>query len=126
MLLLGIIRWLSPGLLAILLLVCGVVGFQNYSLRHQVATLSAEVMSTKASLELSRANAERLGAGIDIQNAGIDRQGAEGAARVEATTERLRAFPDAAMPAIFDAPLTGATACERADEVRGRLLEAIQ
>lgn len=126
MVLLGIIRWLSPGLLAMLLLVCGVLGFQNYGLRHQVATLSAEVTTTKASLELARANVERLGAGIDRQNAALDSVQRRGEAALSETEARLRAFPDATMPAAFDAPLTGATACERADEVRARLLEAIQ
>lgn len=113
------LSFISPPILAIAVLALVWLAAQNALLRDGKARAEARVI-------LLDAQVSQLEAGRASQNAAIARQEAEGAARRSATQGRLEAFPTIGLPASFDAPLVGLTACDRAEEVRGRLIEALK
>lgn len=113
------LSFISPPLLAVALVGLVVLGIQNAALREGKSRAEAQVILLQAQYDI-------LAAARQSQNAAIDRQAAEGEARRSATESRLEAFPTVGLPVSFDAPLTGATACDRAEDARSRLIESLQ
>lgn len=120
-----VLRWVLPGLGAIAVIAILVLALQNRGLRQDNATLVNEAKADAAEIKSKSDQIAVLQDGINRRNAEIARQSAEGRARMDATSARLDATPDAELPAGFNDPLTGASACERAEEVRGRLLNGM-
>ena len=124
--LLRVLGFVSPYLLVAALVWLGWLGVQNATLRHQNATLSASLADANRKLGASEITILHQAENIARQNAGIAAQGAAGKAATAATEARLREFKGVALPPDWSAPLTGATACERAEEVRDRLMEMLK
>ncbi len=117
---------IAPFLSAIAVILAPSLAILLWMASAENARLERGLAAAEASLALSRANADRLQGALDRQSAAVAAQGAAGQAAMAATEERLRAFSDAAMTPEWAAPLTGATECERAQEVRGRFLEMLR
>jgi len=124
--LLRVLGFVSPYLLIAALVWLGWLGVQNATLHRENATLSADLAEANRKLGASEITIAHLGESLSRQNAATQALHDEGEARRSATDSRLRAFPDAGLPQGWSAPLTGATACERAEEVRDRLMEMLR
>lgn len=115
----------APYIMGAMLLVTVGLAINNMMLRRANADLTADVEIMRGKLARAEMQIDSLRDGIDRQNAGIEAQAQAGRERLEATTGRLQAFPAPDMPPGFGAPLTGVTECDRAQEVRGRILDMI-
>lgn len=126
MILARLIGLIAPFLSALAVLALPTVAILLLMSNAENARLSRDLATTRASLALAEANGTRLQADLDRQNAATQTLHDEGEARRSATEARLREFKGVALPPDWSAPLTGATACERAEEVRDRLMEMLR
>jgi len=123
--LLRVLGFVSPYLLIAALVWLGWLGVQNATLHRENATLSADLAEANRKLGASEITILHQAENIARQNAAVTALHDEGEARRSATEARLREFQGVALPPDWSAPLTGATACERAEEVRDRLLNVL-
>ncbi len=117
---------IAPFLSAIAVILAPSLAILLWMATAENARLERDLAAAEASLALSRANADRLQGALDRQSAAIAALHNEGEARRSATAKRLKAFPDAALPAEWGSPLTGATTCDRAVEVMDRFIGGLK
>jgi hypothetical protein len=104
--------------------------------RHDRDALSAQiekpVTGWRARLAQSEANVATVSAALDDQSARLQALSAADAARLKAlageveTANRRAATAEARSHQIFNAPLNGATTCDRVSDVDRRLLESLK
>lgn len=110
----------------------GVALFQRNDARQQRDDLQTTLTETQGTLAACQTNARSLMAGINAQNLRIIALGRESEARIATarqqveTANRATAAANVRIGRFLSAPPSGATACERVDDVDQRLLESLR
>lgn len=117
---------------AALAVALGVSTFQKVGLERDVVQLETRLETVRGDLETCRTNTRTLEGSIEAQNAEIKRISDEGAARLSAATVAVSearaatAAVQSRLNRLLNAPATGATVCERLDEVDRAVLESLK
>lgn len=110
----------------------GVSTFQKVGLERDVAQLETRLETVRGDLSTCRTNTRTLEGTIEAQNAEIKRISDEGVARLSAATVAVNearaatAVAQSRLNRLLNAPATGATVCERLDEVDRAVLESLK
>lgn len=110
----------------------GVTTFQKVGLERDVARLETSVETIKGDLTTCQSNTRTLESTIEDRNREIKRISEEGAARLSAAAlavneaRAVTAATQSRLNRLLNAPASGATVCERLDEVDRAVLESLK